>query len=104
MAIDTLPATGLDYEWMKEMEQTELNRGRCMVGIIMGSDSDLPIMFSAIKTLREMKFNNFETRIVSAHRTPEWMTVYGHVAAQREMKMIVAGAGGSAHLPGDMAS
>lgn len=74
-----------------------------LVGIIMGSDSDLDIMGQAAKTLDEFGVAN-EVRVVSAHRTPEEMIKYASDAADRGLKVIIAGAGGSAHLPGMTAS
>ena len=73
------------------------------VGIIMGSESDLPVMQAAIDVLKELKIEH-EVDIVSAHRTPEKMMSYGHQAHQRGIKVIIAGAGGAAHLPGMVAS
>lgn len=73
------------------------------VGIIMGSKSDLPIMEDAIKILKELGVNA-EVSIVSAHRTPERMFDYAKNAASRGIKVIIAGAGGAAHLPGMVAS
>ena len=73
------------------------------VGIIMGSESDLPVMQAAIDVLKELKIEH-EVDIVSAHRTPEKMMSYGQQAHQRGIKVIIAGAGGAAHLPGMVAS
>ena len=73
------------------------------VGIIMGSASDLPVMQQAIDILTELGVA-FEVDIVSAHRTPEKMMSYGQQAHQRGIKVIIAGAGGAAHLPGMVAS
>lgn len=73
------------------------------VGIIMGSDSDLDIMSDAAKVMEEFGVP-FEVRIISAHRTPDAMTTYADEAAGRGLKIIIAGAGGSAHLPGMTAS
>lgn len=73
------------------------------VGIIMGSDSDLPIMQQAIDVLIELGISS-EVDIVSAHRTPEKMFEYGSSAHERGIKVIIAGAGGAAHLPGMIAS
>lgn len=73
------------------------------VGIIMGSKSDLPIMQEAADVLKELGIA-FEINIVSAHRTPELMYDYAKTAAKRGLKVIVAGAGGAAHLPGMTAS
>jgi 5-(carboxyamino)imidazole ribonucleotide mutase len=74
-----------------------------LVGIIMGSDSDLPTMKAAIATCEEFNIP-CEVAIVSAHRTPERMVEYATTAHQRGLKVIIAGAGGAAHLPGMVAS
>ena len=74
-----------------------------MVGIIMGSKSDLPVMQEAIDILNELGIEN-EVEIVSAHRTPERMYEYAKEAHTRGIQVIVAGAGGAAHLPGMVAS
>ncbi|MGV6830849.1 MAG: 5-(carboxyamino)imidazole ribonucleotide mutase [bacterium] len=73
------------------------------VGIIMGSTSDLPVMQEAINILEELNID-IEVDIVSAHRTPEKMMEYGKNAHLRGIKVIIAGAGGAAHLPGMVAS
>ena len=73
------------------------------VGIIMGSQSDWPTMKAAADILDELGIP-YETRIVSAHRTPDRLWSYGKDAAGRGLKAIIAGAGGAAHLPGMMAS
>lgn len=73
------------------------------VGIIMGSKSDLPVMQEAIDVLKSFDIK-IEVDIVSAHRTPEKMMEYGKKAHQRGLKVIIAGAGGAAHLPGMIAS
>lgn len=73
------------------------------VGIVMGSDSDWKVMGQAAEVMREFDVE-FEARVVSAHRTPETMLQYGKEAAQRGLKVIIAGAGGAAHLPGMLAS
>ena len=73
------------------------------VGIIMGSDSDLPTMKDAIAVCEEFGIES-EVAIVSAHRTPERMVEYAQTAHQRGIKVIIAGAGGAAHLPGMVAS
>mgnify|MGYP001991830320 FL=1 len=73
------------------------------VGIIMGSKSDLPVMEEAIAFLKKLNIT-VEVDIVSAHRTPEKMMSYGAQAHKRGLKVIVAGAGGAAHLPGMIAS
>jgi len=74
-----------------------------LVGIIMGSKSDLPIMQDAIEVLKTLGVS-FEVSVVSAHRTPQRMFDYAKDAAQRGLKVIIAGAGGAAHLPGMVAS
>lgn len=73
------------------------------VGIIMGSQSDLGIMNEAAKILEELQIP-FEISIVSAHRTPDRMYEYAKNAVERGLKVIIAGAGGAAHLPGMVAS
>ncbi|TNE75393.1 MAG: 5-(carboxyamino)imidazole ribonucleotide mutase [Bacteroidetes bacterium] len=73
------------------------------VGIIMGSKSDLPVMEEAANILRELGIS-YEINIVSAHRTPELMFDYAKSAHKRGLKVIIAGAGGAAHLPGMTAS
>ena len=73
------------------------------VGIIMGSKSDLPVMQNAIDILNEFGINS-EVEIVSAHRTPEKMFSYAQSAKEKGVKVIIAGAGGAAHLPGMIAS
>jgi 5-(carboxyamino)imidazole ribonucleotide mutase len=74
-----------------------------LVGIIMGSDSDLPVMKSAAEFLETMKIP-FELTVVSAHRTPMRMVDYAITARERGLRVIIAGAGGAAHLPGMVAS
>lgn len=73
------------------------------VGIIMGSESDLPVMKAACEVLEALDIP-FEVKVVSAHRTPERMVAYAKEAAGRGIEVIVAGAGGAAHLPGMVAS
>jgi len=73
------------------------------VGIIMGSKSDLPVMQNAIDILNEFEID-LEVEIVSAHRTPEKMFKYAQDAKKKGIKVIIAGAGGAAHLPGMIAS
>jgi 5-(carboxyamino)imidazole ribonucleotide mutase len=74
-----------------------------VVGIAMGSDSDLPTMEPAAEVLHELGVA-CELRVVSAHRTPDAMIAYGRSAAERGLRVIVAGAGGAAHLPGMLAA
>jgi 5-(carboxyamino)imidazole ribonucleotide mutase len=76
---------------------------QALVGVVMGSDSDYDVMRAAVDALREFDVPH-EVRVVSAHRTPIEMTEYGRAAAGRGLKVIVAGAGGAAHLPGMLAS
>lgn len=79
------------------------NKTKPLVGIIMGSDSDLKIMTPASEFLGKIHVS-YEMEIVSAHRTPELMFQYAKTAKKRGLKVIIAGAGGSAHLPGMIAS
>jgi len=74
-----------------------------MVGIIMGSTSDMPVMQSAIDVLKQLGIET-EVDIVSAHRTPDKLFDYGKHAHERGIQVIIAGAGGAAHLPGMIAS
>lgn len=74
-----------------------------IVGIVMGSDSDLPTMQAAAEVCAEFGVP-YEMRIVSAHRTPDDMATYGKTAHRRGLKVIIAGAGGAAHLPGMLAA
>jgi 5-(carboxyamino)imidazole ribonucleotide mutase len=73
------------------------------VGVIMGSDSDLKVMQGAIDALTEFEVPH-EVRVVSAHRTPDVMSEYARSAVSRGLRVIIAGAGGAAHLPGMVAS
>ncbi|MCX6199613.1 MAG: 5-(carboxyamino)imidazole ribonucleotide mutase [Bacteroidetes bacterium] len=74
-----------------------------LVGIIMGSESDLKIMQEAAEVLKQLNID-FELTVVSAHRTPERMMEYADTARERGLKVIIAGAGGAAHLPGMVAA
>ncbi|WP_084074010.1 5-(carboxyamino)imidazole ribonucleotide mutase [Demequina sp. NBRC 110052] len=76
---------------------------RPLVGIVMGSDSDWPVMQAAGEALAEFGVP-FEKDVVSAHRMPDEMISYGRAAADRGLRVIIAGAGGAAHLPGMLAS
>ncbi|MCL2418593.1 MAG: 5-(carboxyamino)imidazole ribonucleotide mutase [Conexibacteraceae bacterium] len=76
---------------------------RAIVGVVMGSDSDLAVMSQAAEVLAELGIAA-ETRVVSAHRTPTDMIAYGQQAADRGLAVIIAGAGGAAHLPGMLAA
>jgi len=74
-----------------------------LVGVIMGSPSDYQVLEAAIEILRELQVPH-EKRIVSAHRTPDWMFEYASTAEKRGLQVIIAAAGGAAHLPGMVAS
>lgn len=76
-----------------------MSKNEILVGIIMGSDSDLPVMSEAAKVLDEFEVP-YEIKIVSAHRTPDLLSDYAKNAHPRGLKVIIAGAGGAAHLPG----
>jgi len=77
--------------------------GTPVVGIVMGSDSDWPTMRAAAEALDEFEVE-YEVGVVSAHRMPEEMVEYGRTAVERGLRVIIAGAGGAAHLPGMLAS
>ena len=81
----------------------EKNKINTHVAVIMGSQSDWPTMKEATVLLTELKIN-FETKIISAHRTPDRLFKYGAMASEHGLKVIIAGAGGAAHLPGMVAS
>jgi 5-(carboxyamino)imidazole ribonucleotide mutase len=74
-----------------------------LVAVVMGSSSDLDVMQGALDVLAEFGVP-YEVRVVSAHRTPDDMIAFGHAAAGRGLKVIIAGAGGAAHLPGMLAA
>lgn len=76
-----------------------MSKNKIEVGIIMGSDSDLPILEDAIKVLKEFEIG-YEVRVLSAHRTPDQHAEYSKTARERGLKVIIAAAGGAAHLPG----
>lgn len=85
------------------MQKSKSTKVKAKVGIIMGSNSDMPIMKEAADVLKELNIP-FEISIVSAHRTPELMFDYANNAAKNGLQVIIAGAGGAAHLPGMTAS
>ena len=80
-----------------------MSTGKAVVGIIMGSQSDWPTLKKAAEVLDELQVP-YETKIVSAHRTPKRLYDYAQTASGRGLKVIIAGAGGAAHLPGMTAS
>lgn len=82
---------------------TERRSGAPLVAVVMGSSSDLPVMEGAVEMLDRFGVL-FEVRVVSAHRTPEAMLGFGHQAAERGLRVLIAGAGGAAHLPGMLAA
>src|SRR5262245_61790763 len=88
---------------MNQPQTSNLKPQTVQVGIIMGSDSDLPVMQAAADVLKEMNVT-FELTVVPAHRTPLRMVEYAKTARDRGLKVIIAGAGGAAHLPGMVAS
>ena len=77
--------------------------GRPLVAVVMGSSSDLPVMQGAVEMLERFGVAH-EVRVVSAHRTPHEMIAFGQGAASRGLRVVIAGAGGAAHLPGMLAS
>ena len=79
------------------------NENGSLVGIVMGSDSDLPVMQEAMRVLEQFGIP-YESAVVSAHRTPERLQEYGTGAQKKGLRVIIAGAGGAAHLPGMLAS
>ena len=74
-----------------------------LVGVVMGSDSDFNVMSDAVQVLKDFGIAH-EVQVLSAHRTPEKMIAYGKSARSRGLKVVIAGAGGAAHLPGMLAS
>ena len=80
-----------------------MSRPHPLVGIVMGSDSDWPVMQAAAKMLEEFGVP-YEAKVVSAHRTPDLLFDYAAMAFERDLRAIIAGAGGAAHLPGMLAS
>ncbi len=88
---------------MSGVSGTATDRTRPVVGIVMGSDSDWPVMGAAAEVLDEFGVA-YEADVVSAHRMPTEMIDYGRAAAERGLRVIIAGAGGAAHLPGMLAA
>jgi 5-(carboxyamino)imidazole ribonucleotide mutase len=88
---------------MSEASSVAARKREPVIGIIMGSDSDLPVLQQAVDVCAEFAVPH-EVRIVSAHRTPLEMAEYGRTARERGLKVIIAAAGGAAHLPGMIAA
>jgi 5-(carboxyamino)imidazole ribonucleotide mutase len=90
---------------MSERDEVQADGGESapLVGVIMGSRSDWETMQGAAELLRQFSVPH-ECRVVSAHRTPRWLTEYAETAEQRGLQVIIAGAGGAAHLPGMVAA
>lgn len=86
-----------------QSQKNRKNHSQPVVGIIMGSESDFDVMKKAMEVLKDFKVAH-EALVVSAHRTPKKMYEYAEAAEKRGLKVIIAGAGGSAHLPGMVAS
>ena len=86
-----------------ETSAVPVNSSAPLVGLVMGSDSDFTVMSAAAQTLKDFG-GAFEVQVVSAHRTPEKMLDYGRSAQARGLNVIIAGAGGAAHLPGMLAA
>src|SRR6201994_55799 len=76
---------------------------RPLVGVVMGSKSDYEVLSAAVEILELLDIPH-EARVVSAHRTPDWLFTYAETARERGLRVIIAGAGGAAHLPGMLAS
>ncbi len=76
---------------------------QALVGVVMGSKSDYEVLSAAVEILRALKIPH-ETRVVSAHRTPDLLFKYAETARERGLRVIIAGAGGAAHLPGMLAA
>jgi 5-(carboxyamino)imidazole ribonucleotide mutase len=74
-----------------------------LVGVVMGSKSDYEVLSAAVEMLRALEIPH-EARVVSAHRTPDWLFKYAETARERGLRAIIAGAGGAAHLPGMLAA
>jgi 5-(carboxyamino)imidazole ribonucleotide mutase len=88
---------------MTSSELTGAGQGGPLVGLVMGSDSDWPVMELAAQALEEFDVP-YEADVVSAHRMPQEMVAYGQQAAGRGLRVVIAGAGGAAHLPGMLAA
>jgi 5-(carboxyamino)imidazole ribonucleotide mutase len=80
-----------------------LSKGQVLLGVVMGSKSDYEVLAPAVEILKELGIP-YEARVVSAHRTPDWLFEYAEQAESRGLRVIIAGAGGAAHLPGMLAA
>ena len=98
-----MPENNVPETVTAEVAQTPINGETPLVGIVMGSDSDWNVMSDALQVLRDFGVP-CEVDVVSAHRTPQKMIDYGASAHARGLKVIIAGAGGAAHLPGMLAA
>lgn len=97
-----VPGAAIEKTSTADVVRSQPDRGP-LVGVIMGSDSDLDVMSAAVDVLRSFQIPH-EVRVISAHRTPDRMLRYAQEAADRGLRVIIAGAGGAAHLPGMVAS
>ena len=86
-----------------DMPVNTRKEGNPLVGVVGGSTSDFPILKKAVDLLEHLEVET-ELRVVSAHRTPDWLFEYAENAEERGLKVIIAGAGGAAHLPGMLAA
>ncbi len=100
---DSTDQEARDWERSAADDRSHAPAEKALVGVIMGSSSDWPVMRRAVEVLQELEVP-FEYRIVSAHRTPDRMREYAARAAERGLRVIIAGAGGAAHLPGMVAA
>lgn len=94
---------GLPSRYSLSDTKTVIETEQPLVGVVMGSDSDWPTMEKAVEVLQQFGVP-YEAKVVSAHRTPELLVEYSKSARDRGLKVIIAGAGGAAHLPGMVAS
>lgn len=94
---------GLPSRYSLSDTETVIETEQPLVGVVMGSDSDWPTMEKAVEVLQQFGVP-YEAKVVSAHRTPELLVEYSKSARDRGLKVIIAGAGGAAHLPGMVAS
>jgi 5-(carboxyamino)imidazole ribonucleotide mutase len=98
-----MPSSHDQQDWAVSRQRPRKKSVAPMVGVVMGSRSDWEILKHAVKTLREFGIAT-ESRVVSAHRTPDWLFRYAESASDRGLRVLIAGAGGAAHLPGMLAA